>query len=448
MSAAAGWALVAVAVRLAVWWAARDAGVFADMEQYHSRAVALLETGTLPDVLRGPGYPLALAAVYAAGGVSFTGARLFHALVGGGLALAAAWLARLSGAGARAWVAAAVVAIYPGLVLSSVYLMPEGWYALLCALALGLAASTGGAGRAALARAGVAGLTAGAAILTRSVGVAVLPGVAVAVAWAPLLRGRRLAAAGRLGVLAVACGLVLAPWLAFTTRVAGGPLLDATSGMNLLLGNHPGATGRLQLEHTQPLFDAHVAGATSTADGNARATRAGLAWATAHPGAWARLAVIKLGFLFGLEGREHAWVYSVGYFGARAPATVRAWGVALIVAFPLLALGACAGLAAGVAWRTPAGIATALFVLATAVLHAISFGESRFHLPLVPVLAAWAAVAAAPPAQRQRWSPPGVALGALFVVALAWGWSTQLPELGQRLTVLATPEGWKTALPY
>ena len=44
-------------------------------------------------------------------------------------------LARAAGA-ARAWVASAIVAVFPSLVLSSVYLMPEGLYALLVVTAL------------------------------------------------------------------------------------------------------------------------------------------------------------------------------------------------------------------------------------------------------------------------------------------------------------------------
>ena len=296
-------ALVGVAARVLVAMAAADAGLFADMAQYDERARHLAATGTLwPDALRGPGYPALLAFAYTVFGPSLWTARVANALVGGALVVATGVLARAAGAGRHAWVASAIVAVYPALVLSSVYVMPEGLYALL------IVATLVAVRHRTPAFAVAAGLAMGAAMLTRSVGVALA--AAPLTLW--LRAGRRgeaswRTALARLAMLAGACALVLAPWLAFTTRVAGGPLLDATSGVNLLLGNHPRATGRLVLGDEAELRGTYVAGAASTADGNARAIRAAVSWAFAHPGPWTQLAIAKLGYLFGLEGREHAW---------------------------------------------------------------------------------------------------------------------------------------------
>ncbi len=441
MTRIAGWALVAVAARLAVSWASADSGVFADMAQYHERAVHLATTGTLfPDALRGPGYPALLALVYRLGGVSFWGARLANALVGGALAGVTGLLARRAGAGDRAWIASAVVALYPGLVLSSVYLMPEGLYTLLAMLALLLVRHRS------VPLAGAAGVVTGVAILTRSVGVTLLVvGIAVA-AWMWLTGAATMkAAVTRIAAFAGACLLVLAPWLVFTTRVAGGPLLDATSGMNVLLGSHDGATGRLNMADDAPLRQQHVAGATSEADANARALRAGVAWAAAHPGAWLRLAGAKVGWLLGLEGREHAWVYSVGYFGARSPLTVTLWGVGLLVSFPLLVAGAALGLARARERLDASHVALATFVLATIGLHVASFGESRFHLPLVPVFAVAATLGATP---RAAVSRARLLVAGAFVAVLAFVWAGQAPELLDALTALRAPNGASTPRPY
>lgn len=441
MTRLVGWAIVAVAARLAVAWASADAGVFADMAQYHERAAHLVATGALmPDALRGPGYPGLLALAYAVGGVSFWSARVANALAGGALTLLTGWLAGRAGAGSQAWIASAIVALYPGLVLSSVYLMPDAFYGTLAVLTLLLVRHR------AVAFAWPAGIVAGLAVLTRSVGVALVGSAALVALWAGVTRAAtwRLAG-GRLAAFAVAAALVVAPWLLFTTRVAGGPLLDATSGMNLLLGNHPGATGRLVMADDAPLRAAHVSGATSEADANARATRAGIAWALAHPREWSRLGVTKLGYLFGLEGREHAWVYGHGYFGPRAAWVVAAWGWALLVSFPALTVAAAFGVARARGPLDAGHVAMTGFVLATAALHVVSFGESRFHLPLVPLLAVAASLGHGPVANAGGGR---LLVAAAFVAALGMAWTGQAPELLAALARLSAPDGWTTAPVY
>jgi 4-amino-4-deoxy-L-arabinose transferase-like glycosyltransferase len=483
-----GWAIVAVAARLAVSWASADSGVFADMAQYHERAVHLATTGTLyPDALRGPGYPAFLAVVYRLFGVSFWGARVANALVGGALSLVTGWLARRAGGAERAWMASAIVALYPGLVLSSVYLMPEGLYTLVAMLALLLVRHRS------LTIGALAGAVAGLAILTRSVGVSLGVVAGVVAAWAVVTGAATpRVALSRVAVFVGACAIVLAPWLTFTTRVTGGPLLDATSGMNVLLGNHPAATGRLDMADDAPLRQRHVVGAANEADANARAMRAGVAWAVAHPDAWLRLAGAKVGYLLGLEGREHAWIYSVGYFGARRPLTVTLWGGLLMLSFPALVVAAALGLVRAGRARQPAGapagmparavpgvpagavpgmpaevpaglqgeaaahrgrlhgvqpvhVALCAFVVATCALHVASFGESRFHLPLVPVLAVAASLGVGPLASAGRGR---LVVAAVVVAVLAVVWAGQAPELVDALAALRAPNGWSTPRPY
>ena len=483
MTALAGWAVIAVVARLLVAWACADSGVFADMAQYHERALHLMLAGTFPDALRGPAYPALLAFTYGVFGPSFWHARVANALVGGLLTLLTGWLALRAGAGTRAWRASAIVALYPALVLSSVYLMPEGLYALLAMLALLLVRHR------APAVAVVAGAVAGLAILTRSVGLALVASAAAVGAWtwwraSGVAAGTPASAAPpesaslpllRVAAFVFACAIVLTPWLRFTTRVAGGPLLDTTSGMNVLLGNHDAATGRLDMADDQPLRQRHVVGAVSEADANARALRAGVSWAVAHPLASLRLTFAKLAYLLGPEGREHAWGYSAGYFGARRTVTVTVWGVLLLLSFPLLAVAAAVGLARATGPLQPGHVALGAFFLATCALHIASFGESRFHLPLVPVLAVAASLGAgsrrtpgdaeqplsAPDAAPHAvpgnapiaapWGPNGrrrMIVAGVVVALLAVGWLWQLPELLETLSALRQPNGWSTPRPY
>lgn len=436
-------AAAAIALRLGVSALAGDAGVFADMVQYHERAEHLAATGRLvPDVLRGPGYPVLLATAYRLIGADFWSARVVNALLGGALTLLTGVLAQKAGAGPRAWRASAIVAAYPALVVSSIYLMPEGLYSVLGALSLMLVRHRSAA------FAVEAGVVAGAAILTRSVGIA-LAAAPVMVWLVAALRAeaRWAVAAGRVAVFAAACLLTLTPWLLFTTRVAGGPLLDATSGFNLLAGNNPRATGRLELGDEPWLRETYIAGAAHVADGNARAVAAGVAWARDNPGAWLRLAALKLGYLFGLEGREHAWLYGSGYFGPRAPTTIAVWGVLLLASFPILLVAAVFGALRTPGPALPVHIAMLAFVAATALLHVLSFGESRFHLPLVPMLAVAASLGGHTSAAEVRRDWRAVT-AALVLAALAVAWIAQAPALLQALAQLCEPGGWSSQPAY
>jgi 4-amino-4-deoxy-L-arabinose transferase-like glycosyltransferase len=437
------WGVVAAGLRLAVSWSTADSGAFADMLQYHERAVHVAATGTLwPDAIRGPGYPAWLAMFYVLLGPTFWSARVANAVAAAALAGVTWALARRAGAGDRAWYASAIVALYPALVLSSVYTMPEGLYAFASVCCLLLLSWSHPAAWAA------AGAAAGAAMLTRSVGLALVPAAVGAAVMATRPTGPiRRASVVPLVAFAVGAFVVLAPWLAFTKQVVGGYLLDQTSGVNVLLGNHPDANGRLELKYETDLRRQYVDGAASAADGNQRALAAGARWAVTHPAAWLALATRKLGYLFGLEGREHAWAYGHGYFGPRATTTVTAWGVALLIAFPALAVAAVVG-AASADWSSrPAVVALVGFIAGTAVLHLASFGESRFHLPLVPALAVLASSGArvreVSPAPAWRWRRAAVAV---CVAALVAAWATQLGELTTSLARLRQPDGW-TSLP-
>ena len=55
--------------------------------------------------------------------------------------------------------------------------------------------------------------------------------------------------------------------------------------------------------------------------------------------------------------------------------------------------------AGGRARLSPALVAIGATVLATTALHVVSFAESRFHLPLVPLLAVVASLGGARPAE-------------------------------------------------
>ncbi len=447
-------AAVAFVPRLLVVLATLDAPLFADMHEYHVRALQLLETGTMGDSWRGPGYPLLLALLYALPWDDVATARLANAPIG---ALAAVLTSVLAAplVGRRGAIAAGlIVALYPGLILSSSYLMPEGLYTCLMLAALIVARET------TPARSLTAGVLAGLSALTRSLGLSLVPTLALAACWplatspsgqhespGPNGHGRG-ALARRLlpGALVAATFLLtLTPWSVFTTRTSGGPMLDSSSAFNMLAGHNPRATGRLEIEDLQWMQDTYLRGYPDEATRNRWAMQHSLAWTLDNPAAWLRLVPSKIGYLWGLEGREHAWVYTSSAFGERAPRTVWTWGAALLVSFPLLALAAVAGLCRPGLLDTLTGRHLAALLVIVSALHVASFGESRYHLPLVPALAIFAVRAAA---EAPRFTRRRRLMAAVLVLLLGVAWWSQAPILLEQLHVLATPDGWRSDLPY
>jgi 4-amino-4-deoxy-L-arabinose transferase-like glycosyltransferase len=432
--------VLACTLRLALAVAVRDATLFADMVEYHERAQILLRDGQLNfDSWRVPGYPLFLAALYALPGDDLAAARIANAVLAGVSAVLTGVLAARFVSRRAAAVAAVIVAAYPASVLSAVFVMPEGLYGCLVLGALVLSA------RSAPSRSILAGLTVGYATLTRSLGAALLPAIIGGNFLAGRLRRNRQGAAAEGLLLLAVFALTVSPWFIHTTSRSGGLMLDSSSAANMLAGNNPRATGRLEIPVGHWIFDTYLAGTANEAERNRRAIRYSVEWIASHPIAWLRLVPIKIGYLWGLEGREYVWLYSHSYFGPRSGATVWTWAVLLLVSFPLLAVPAAVGLwRPGLAHEASGWHLLLLLALVTG-LHVLSFGESRFHLPLVPVLAVLAVRAfdGGEPFTRTR-----AAWCAATIAALCVAWATQAPELVHPLLRLVQPDGWQSGLEY
>jgi hypothetical protein len=181
--------------------------------------------------------------------------------------------------------------------------------------------------------------------------------------------------------------------------------------------------------------------------------REGLRFIQRHPGRAAVLALRKLAYLVGLEGREHAWGYSHGVLGTRSPVAVWGWGLALLMSFPLLMLAALPALLAPLFLRERLGQGMVAILAGGMLVHMASFGESRFHLPWIPplaVAAAWTVVSVSrggaggpiPSTRRRR-----LLLGVL-AVGLLIAWASQIGELGGRLSTISGMGKTLTPLPY
>jgi 4-amino-4-deoxy-L-arabinose transferase-like glycosyltransferase len=221
--------------------------------------------------------------------------------------------------------------------------------------------------------------------LVRPISLLVLPLLA-GVLW---LATRRLAtAAVGIGVVAVAVVVVIAPWTLRNRSVMGETVLISTNGGdNLCIGHHEGATGGFVLTEfcagrfeglPRPQYELR-----RNEDGTRKARR----FAVEHPGEEVRLLFSKIHYLVrhdhdGLDAVESYREDPFIGHGFRRFLEVAADGFALVAAL----LGAAA-LPALASRRDPRRLALLAMLVAVAVAPLAFFGDPRFHVPVVPLLA-------------------------------------------------------------
>lgn len=442
--------LLALAMRSAFVFFPPTGPLFSDMREYHEKALAILENGSYGHATRPPLYPLFLAAVSLAAGDGRAPLACAQAVMGAAVALLSFGIGRRL-AGPRAGTAAGLlVACYPGLIVYTGLVMSENLFILLFTGALWILARDRLPGPAACA---AAGLLLGLACLTRSLLAAFIPCAAL-VLW---IRGERRGGS----ILFVAAVLVLAPWTVRNCLYYGRFVpLDTYGGYNFLFGNNPGANGRQEPALLVKLGDTCLKewrierekGAPPEIvvcpEGSAAGYREGMRFIAAHPGRFLRLGVTKLGYLYGPEIREFSWGYSRGYFGSVPRPILVPAAAAVIVGFPALALLALGGMCFG-SRESPAARAgwelLSLSIHYLSAVHVFTFAESRFHLPLIPILAVYAGRLAFPPLRRGAFR---VAVFAAVAALLVYDWSVRTAEEWGRVETVLGPGGETARLDY
>jgi len=354
-----------------------------------------------------PGYPFFLGTVF----------RLFGEgtmqTCAANIALAVATVALVYAIGAVAFgrgVAlggAVALAAWPGQVYFASLTLSEPLFTFLFALAALLMLVAPQSGRARGAAVLAFGVALGAATLTRGQALVLLP-VAVAF-WAQPLRWRPAAGWGMLAALVVA--LMLAPWAARNEQRLGSPVILATNfGPNIWIGNHEGATGRMNIpepeppqpergDMTQPEFEVAA---------ERLALRKGLAYILQHPEEQFRLVPLKLRAMYESDATALDWNsrYDDGYYRPDGIAGLLR-GTANGVWFGALAFAAIGAAASRGAARGAAGALLALALLWTAT-HLLFFGDARFHYPIVFVVALFATRGVAACAAVARRAQPAL----------------------------------------
>jgi len=349
-----------------------------------------------PTSIRPPLYPAMVASVWSIAGVD--GFQIIRLLQ---MALALLTAALVYQIGARVYnskvgrYAAAVFWLYPSLLFFNFLILTETLFTflLIAHVLLGIALLQ----RPRMTTAAFCGLTLGLAALTRSV---VFPALLVL---CPLLfvaleaPVRRKAAL--VGLIVAGYLAVVAPWAVRNTRLQHTlTIIDTMGGRNLRMGNYTytptdrmwnavALTGPESWSADLP----RTSGLSSMTEGEIDRWAQGKAvtYILQHPWITIRRSVTKFADFWGLE-REFIAGVQQGLYAP--PAWVAGLGAALItLAYVLVVVSGAAGI-----WLAPPRdlrphLVMLLPILLITGLHTITFGHSRYHLPLMPLFCVYGA---------------------------------------------------------
>jgi 4-amino-4-deoxy-L-arabinose transferase-like glycosyltransferase len=232
--------------------------------------------------------------------------------------------------------------------------------------------------------------------------------------------------------------IVVTPWAIRNTRLQGVvTIVDTMGGLNLRMGNYEhtpedrmwdavSVSGERNWVHLLTEEQAAGLAPAQVTEGfkDKWAQRKALEYMRRHPVTTLRRAAIKFADFWGLERSFIAGVQQ----GLYSPPTwfTAVATVLMLVSYAGIALVGTAGL-----WLTPPAWRPHLLLLLpiflVAGIHSVVFGHSRYHLPLIPILAVYAA-ALWESGLRKNLAQPGFArTGALFSMIVLLGiWLRQI----------------------
>lgn len=399
--------LVGALVRVALWlWWRSNQVLTGDEGDYHGIAERLVQTGTYisadgePNSLRPPLYPGFVALVYALFGVgNFAAVRAIQAAVSLLTVVVVHRMGREAYGPRVALIASALFCFYPPLLGFANLILTETWFTFLfAATALGSVLYLRHGRTRDLA---LAGLWCGLGALTRS----------ALVYWPPFLillvlalgresLVRRLVAAGTLALVFVA---VITPWTIRNTSVQKTfTMIDCMGGRNLMMGNYEytpmdrtWATIEIKGETAwdQVLARANPEFLTATQGQRDKlAMRHGVEFMKSHPWLTAQRALRKFFHFWQLERTLLAGALRGRFGPAPRPVILGLAAVAFLAQGLVMVSALYGGFLAPPADRRIHWLLVLMMGLICG-MHTLIFGHSRYHLPLVSVLAIYSASA-------------------------------------------------------
>jgi 4-amino-4-deoxy-L-arabinose transferase-like glycosyltransferase len=405
---------LAVGVRLLwAWWTAPVPPPNSDEEYYNAAALSLARgigyhvtfgaghwlPGGDPSSFWAPGFSAYLAIFYRAFGEHIAAARAANVLAGGLVVVPVYFVGRrLFGGEAQAVAGAMIAALLPSFVFWAPVLLSDTLFATLFAAAIAFFlcalpdSHDDAAPRLRTSFVIAGGIAVALATFVRGEALVLIPIVGVWW-WAGGVRFRSaFLQSGVAGAIVVAA---IAPWSVRNLIIFDEPILLSTNfGYNLRVGHAPYATGRYIVP--QDLWDAQPG--ISFEDRELLFNRLGrkraIEYAVDHPFAEVSLSARKVMWLWRPDSDALLHVQSYGLTplpsGARMP-------LRLLLDVTYAAMLALAGITL---WRYRSRRYALLFpVLLVAVwtaVHVVFFGEPRYHLPLLTVIAPMAGAALLP----------------------------------------------------
>jgi 4-amino-4-deoxy-L-arabinose transferase-like glycosyltransferase len=389
----------ALATRL-IWsaWTAPVPPHLSDAEYYQATALSLargqgysvdfsdaygFQPGGEATAFWPPGYSWFLALDYRLFGEGVGTARTANAVVSALTVIPVYFIGRRLFGAAAGVAGAAIAAFLPSLVFWAPVLLSDTFFALLFASIVALllhALRPNLTPR--LVPVVLAGLLIGFAALVRGQALVLLPAV---VLWWLLagVRPRAVLVAG--SALLVAAVLVVAPWSVRNLRVMDSPmLLSANFGYNLRIGHADYSTGRYILPGDLWGAEPGITFRARESLFNDLGTRRAVDYAVHHPARELTLSFRKVMWLWRPDSDALDWVSS---YGLTPIPRGLAQPLRLLLDCSYLALLVVAAAALLLSSARKALLLPLILVLSWTAAHIVFFGEPRYHLPLLTLLA-------------------------------------------------------------
>ena len=338
-----------------------------------------------------PGYALALSSVYVLFGSGLTIAKLFNALLG------ALTVLPTYGIGSRVFgrrtglIGALLLALYPGHIFWTPILFSEIMFTLLFSSSvwLLLVVSPGSSWRRPLPLLGL-GLAIGAATLVRAQASVLL---LVALAYWLLAAGDWRGQLPKFGVAFLAAAAVVLPWTVRNVVTLQSPVvLSANVGYNLYIGHSEPAQGRFRFpeELWAEFGEPGVLTKEKELALNSTGFRRALEFVADHPEQELSLTARKVYWLFHSDSDSLLWIESFGRTLIEPQTRERMVTLVDAYYYGMLAL-ALVGVPLWASWRDRRRLLLLLVLVPWFAVHAVFFGEPRFHIPVLPIMVLLAA---------------------------------------------------------